>query len=150
MAPVIISLISYLCFFIKNFHRNILLTAYSHNWIIVFLLGFQWWLIKVEERGVRALAFRHTWVLRIADLESQVCSNKPNEWEQNWHWYFNAIIFSQQSYLTRINFHFMFIFLNLTSASYAHQNKLCTSLLCIKLLATCITNGLAEKISQMV
>ena len=83
---------------------------------------------------VRALTFLHTCVLRIADLESQVCSDMPNEWEQNRHRYFNAIFVSQNSCLTRIKFHFMFIFLTLTSASYVHQNKLCTSLLCIKLL----------------
>ena len=94
---------------------------------------------------VRALAFRHACVLRIADLESQVCSDMPNKWEQNWHRYCNTIFFSQHSCLTRIKFHFMFIFLTLTSASYVHQNKLCISLLCIRLFATCITNGLAAK-----
>ena len=63
------------------------------------------------------------WELQI--LESQVCSDMPNKWEQNWHQYFNTILFSQHTYLTRIKFHFMLIFLTLTSVSYVHQNKIC-------------------------
>ena len=87
---------------------------------------------------VRALAFQHACVLRIVDFESKVCSDMPNR-------IFQHNVFSQHLCPTRIKFHFMFIFLTLTSASYIHQNKISISLLCNRLFATCITNSLAAK-----
>ena len=95
---------------------------------------------------VRALAFRHACVLRIADLETQVCPDMPNKCEQNWYRYCNTIFFSQHSCLKMIIIsYYMFIPITLTSSSYVHQNKLCIFLLCIRLFATCITNRLSAK-----
>ena len=64
--------------------------------------------------------------------------------EQNWHRYLNTFFQpTLMPYKNRI--FFMFIFLTLTSASYVHQNEICIALLCIRLFASCITDGLAAK-----